>query len=142
MTHPDDAAAYNTDIVRQFRANRGRVGGVWNGIPLLVLHHTGARTGTRRVTPVGYLPHEGRYVVFASNGGASRHPDWYHNLKAHPSTQVEVGADTIDVLAEDATGAERDLLLGLGTARFPSLAAHATRTERAFPVVILTPDRA
>jgi deazaflavin-dependent oxidoreductase (nitroreductase family) len=80
-------------------------------------------------------------VVFASNGGAPRHPDWYHNLKAHPTTQIEIDGDILDVLAEEATGAERNLLFGLGTARFESLAAHARRSARTFPVMVLTPIR-
>ena len=72
-TAPDE---YNARIIHEFRANQGHVGGVWEATTLLLLHHVGARSGLARVNPVGYLPHEGRHVVFASNGGASRSPSW------------------------------------------------------------------
>src|SRR5262245_44777524 len=98
---PDE---YNAKIVAAFRANEGRVGGMWEGTPLLLLHHTGAKSGVSRVNPVAYLPEDRRYVIFASNGGAPNNPAWYHNLEAEPDTRIEVGSETIDVVAQEATG--------------------------------------
>ena len=86
-------AAYNLGIIEEFRANAGRVGGPWAGNTLILLHDIGARSGIEHVTPLGCFPQgDGRYVVVASNGGSPTHPAWFHNLKAHPSTQIEVGA--------------------------------------------------
>ena len=90
-------AEYNAQIIDEFRANAGRVGGGWERTPLLVLHHTGARSGASRVTPVGYLRDGERYVVYASNGGAPSDPAWVRNLEAHPATRIEVGSETIPV---------------------------------------------
>jgi deazaflavin-dependent oxidoreductase (nitroreductase family) len=108
---------YNSQIIDEFRANEGRVGGMWEGTPLVLLHHTGAKSGRHRVTPVAYLSDGGRYVVIASNGGAPTSPDWYHNLKAHPNFTIEVGTATIDVAASAATGDGRTSFdrLRLGT---------------------------
>ena len=117
----------------------GTSGGIWVRTPLLLLHHTGAQSGVSRVNPVGYLADAARYLVFASNGGAPSNPDWYHNLKAHPNTQIEVGSETIDVVAEEATGEERERLFARGAERFPDLAKHARKTDRVVPVIILTP---
>ena len=78
-------ADFNAQIIDEFHANDGRVGGMFEGTPLLLLHHTGAHSGKHRVNPVGYLIDGGRYVVIASNGGAPTNPNWYHNLKAHPN---------------------------------------------------------
>ena len=133
------AAEYNAKVIDEFRANEGRVGGMWEGTPLLLLHHTGARSGVSRVNPVGYLPDEPRYVIFASNGGAPSSPDWYHNLKAQPTTRIEVESETIDVVAEEATGEERERLFARGAERFPDLARHARRTDRVIPVIVLKP---
>ena len=133
------AAEYNAKVIDEFRANEGRVGGMWEGTPLLLLHHTGARSGVSRVNPVGYLPDEPRYVIFASNGGAPSNPDWYHNLKAQPTTRIEVGSETIRVVAEEATGEERERLFARGAERFPDLARHARRTDRVIPVIVLKP---
>ena len=98
---------YNARIVSELRANKGHAGGEWEGIPLLLLHHTGGQSGVRRVNPVAYLPEGEGYLVWAANGGAPRSPDWYHNLKANPRTTIEVDGETIDVEAQEATGAER-----------------------------------
>jgi deazaflavin-dependent oxidoreductase (nitroreductase family) len=132
-------ADYNAKVIDEFRAGAGRVGGIWEGTPLLLLHHAGAKSDVSRVNPVGYLADTPRYLVFASNGGAPSNPDWYHNLKAHPTTRIEVGSETIDVVAEEAAGEERERLFARGAARFPDLAKHARKTDRVIPVIVLTP---
>ena len=86
-------ADFNAQIIAEFRANKGRVGGMFEGATLLLLHHTGARSGKSRINPLGYLSDKGRYVVFASKAGAPTNPDWYHNLKAHPNVTIEVGTE-------------------------------------------------
>jgi deazaflavin-dependent oxidoreductase (nitroreductase family) len=130
---------YNAQIIDEFRGNEGRAGGMWEGTPLVLLHHTGAKSGKHRVTPVAYLSDGGRYVVIASNGGAPTSPDWYHNLKAHPNITIEVGTATIDVAASEATGEERERLFRTQAERFPQLSEHEQKTERLIPVIVLTP---
>jgi deazaflavin-dependent oxidoreductase (nitroreductase family) len=103
-------AEYNAKIIAEFRANAGRAGGPWENIPLLLLHHTGAKSATAHVNPVAYLPDHSRYFIWAANGGALKHPASYHNIKAHPITRIEVGDETVDVMADEITGAERDRL--------------------------------
>jgi deazaflavin-dependent oxidoreductase (nitroreductase family) len=132
-------AEYNAKIIAEFRANEGRVGGMWEGTPLLLLHHTGAKSGVSRVNPVAYLPDDGRYLLWAANGGAPSNPEWYHNLMAHPNTRIEVGSETIDVGAEEATGAERERLFAKAAERYPQLADVARKTNRVIPVIVLTP---
>ena len=131
-------AEYNAKIIKDFRANQGHVGGMWEGTPLLLLHHTGARSGVSRVNPVGYLPDEPRYVIFASNGGAPSNPDWYHNLKAQPTTRIEVESETIDVVAEEATRTERERLFAKAAERYPQLHDLAHKTDRVIPMIVLT----
>ncbi len=130
---------FNERIIEEFRANEGRVGGIFEGSTLLLLHHTGARSGRSRINPLAYQSDNGRYVVFASKAGAPTNPDWYHNLKAHPEVTIEVGTDTIDVLASEATGEERERLYRTQAERMPRFAEYAKQTERVIPVVILTP---
>jgi deazaflavin-dependent oxidoreductase (nitroreductase family) len=130
---------YNARVIEEFRANKGRVGGEWAGTDLLLLHHTGVRTGRLRVNPVGYLESGGRYLVAASNGAAPAHPNWYHNVMARPDVTVEVGARTIEVRASEAAGAERERLFHLMTERFPQLAQYDRKTDRVIPVIVLTP---
>ena len=113
---------YNAKVIAEFRANSGRVGGMWEGTPLLLLHHTGARSGVSRVNPVAYLPDDGRYFIWAANGGAPTHPAWYHNLKEHPIARIEVSSETIDVGAKEATGDERERLFAKAAERYPQLA--------------------
>ena len=85
------SADFNAQIIEEFHANQGRVGGIFEGAPLLLLHHTGAKSDKNRINPLGYHSDGERYVVCASNGGAPRNPDWYYNLKAHPNVTIEVG---------------------------------------------------
>src|SRR5438309_11242655 len=98
---------WNTGVIAEFRKNHGKVGGQFEGAPLLLIKHKGAHTGKSRINPVMYFKDGHRYVVFASNGGAPTNPDWYHNLKRHPDVKIEVGNETIDVHAEEITGTER-----------------------------------
>ena len=132
-------ADFNAQIIEEFRANEGRVGGMFEGATLLLLHHTGARSGKRRVNPLGYLNDDGRYVVFASKAGASTNPDWYHNLKAHPNVTIEVGTDKIEVVASEATGEERERLYRTQAERVPQFAQYEKQTDRVIPVIVLTP---
>jgi deazaflavin-dependent oxidoreductase (nitroreductase family) len=135
-TSPED---FNAKLIDEFRANRGRVTGVFEGTPLLVLHHTGAKSGEERITPIAYLGDDERYVVIASNGGAPSSPHWYHNLKAQPNVTIEVGTQTIDAVASEATGNERELLFRKQAERFPQLAEYEQTTDRVIPVIVLTP---
>jgi deazaflavin-dependent oxidoreductase (nitroreductase family) len=133
------ASDYNTRIIKEFRANQGRVGGPWEGIPLILIHHIGARSGIERVTPVAFLPQgEGRFAIWAANGGSPTHPNWYHNLKAHPGITVEVGAQTFTVLAQELDGAARAELWAKLVAVYPQLAAAQARTVRQIPLFVLT----
>jgi deazaflavin-dependent oxidoreductase (nitroreductase family) len=139
MSTPE--AEYNARVIAEFRANDGRLGGSWEGTPVLLLHHTGATSGVSRINPVAYLPTEHGYLIFASNGGAPGNPGWYHNLKAQRNTRIEVGSETIDVVAEEATGEERERLFARGAERFPALAIFARRTDRVIPVIVLRRPR-
>ena len=133
---------YNARVIDEFRANEGHVGGSFEGVPLLLLHHTGARSGEQRVNPLSYQRDDGRYVVFASRGGAPRNPAWYHNLKANPNATIEVGTDTIDVRASEASGVERERLYRTQAERIPQFAEYERRSERTIPVMVLTPRAA
>jgi deazaflavin-dependent oxidoreductase (nitroreductase family) len=130
---------FNAKIIEEFHANEGRVGGMFEGMPLLLLHHTGAKSGKNRVNPLAYQSDNGRFVVFASKGGAPTNPDWYHNLKAQPNVTIEVGRDTIDVLASEATGEERERLFRTQAERVPQFGDYEQQTERVIPVIVLTP---
>ena len=134
-------ANFNAQIIEEFHANQGRVGGMFEGVPLLLLHHTGAKSGKSRINPLAYQADDGRYVVFASKGGAPTNPDWYHNLKAHPNVTVEVGTDTIDIVASEATGEERDRLYRTQAERTPQFAEYQQKTDRVIPVMVLTPTK-
>jgi deazaflavin-dependent oxidoreductase (nitroreductase family) len=133
---------YNARIIDEFRTHEGRVGGSFEGVPLLLLHHTGARSSAERVNPLAYQRDDGRYVVFASKGGAPRNPGWYHNLKAHPNATIEVGTDTIEVIASEASGEERERLYRRQAERIPQFAEYERRSERTIPVIVLTPRAA
>lgn len=132
-------ADFNARIIDEFHANGGRVGGMFKDTPLLLLHHTGARSGKSRINPLAYQRDRGRYVIFASKAGAPTNPDWYHNLKAHPETTIEVGTETTKALASEATGEERERLFRAQTERSPQLAEYQKKTDRAIPVIVLTP---
>jgi deazaflavin-dependent oxidoreductase (nitroreductase family) len=129
---------FNTKIIDEFRSNHGRVGGPFEGAPLLVLTTTGAKSGQPRTNPLVYLPDGDRMVIFASKAGAPTNPDWYHNLKAHPRVTVEVGDETFDADATVAQGEERDRLYAQQATIMPGFAEYQEKTDRVIPVVVLT----
>jgi deazaflavin-dependent oxidoreductase (nitroreductase family) len=135
-TSPND---YNARVIEEFHANGGRVGGPFENMPMLLLHHVGAKTGTHRINPLVYLPDGDRYVIFATKGGAPTNPDWYHNLKANPEVTIEVGTDRVKAVAGEATSAERDRLYNAQAERAPQFAEYQRNTDRVIPVIILTP---
>jgi deazaflavin-dependent oxidoreductase (nitroreductase family) len=132
-------ADFNAKVIDEFRANDGRVGGMFESMPILLLHHTGAKSGAQRINPLAYQADDGRYVIFASKGGAPSNPAWYHNLKANPDTTIEVGDQKLAVHAGEATGAERDRLFRAQAERLPQFAEYEHKTSRTIPVVVLTP---
>jgi deazaflavin-dependent oxidoreductase (nitroreductase family) len=130
---------WNARIIEEFRANEGRVGGPFEGAPVLLLHTTGARTGHERVNPMMYLDLDGHRYVFASKAGADTHPDWFHNLVAHPEVTVEVGTGTYAATAAPVAGADRDRIYAEQARRYPGFAEYEAKTSRVIPVVELTP---
>jgi len=129
----------NAKVIAEFRANQGRVGGHYDGWPMLILHTTGAKSGRTHVTPLVYLPDGGRMVIIASAGAQPMHPAWYHNLVANPEVTVEVGDETVVATARVATGAERNALYARQAERFPFFAEYEKKAARTIPVVVLEP---
>lgn len=130
---------YNARIIEEFRANQGRVGGEWDGSPLILVHHVGAKSGVERVTPLGCFPLPGgRYALVASNGGSATHPNWYYNLKANPTITVEVGAETVVVVAEELDDDARTEVWPLLVAHAPQIDEYEKLVDRRIPVFILT----
>ena len=137
MSEPN-RANWNDQIIEEFRANAGKVGGPFEGAPMILIHHIGAKTGTERVNPLAYLPDGDDMIIAASKGGAPTNPDWYHNLKAHPQITVEVGTDTFPVDATEETGAERDELWRRLVAERPGFGDYEKKTSRVIPRFRLT----
>jgi len=131
---------WNTKIIEEFRANQGRVGGSFQGAPMLLLTTTGRRTGERRTNPMMYLADGDRLLVFASKGGAPTNPDWYHNLVANPEVTVEVGTESYQAHATALHGDERDRLYAEQSSRYPGFAEYQRNTSRVIPVVALVRD--
>jgi len=128
---------WNAQIIEEFRANAGRVGGQFEGAPLLLLHTTGARSGLERVNPMMYLADGGRMYVFASKAGADTHPDWYVNLVKTPEVTVEVGEETFAAVATPLAEDERAQVYAQQAALYSGFAEYQTKTTRVIPVVEL-----
>jgi len=133
------AGDFNRQIIEEFRTNNGKVGGPFATTPLLLLHHTGAKSGTERVNPLAYQRIDGDTVaVFASKGGAPTHPDWYHNLVANPDARIEIGTEAYDVLARVATDDERERIWEAQKRVKPNFADYEQKAgDRVIPVVVL-----
>lgn len=129
---------FNQQVIAEFRAHNGRVGGYFEGARLLLLTTTGARTGRPHTTPLGYLPDGGdRVLVIASAAGAPKHPAWFHNVLANPRVTVESGAFTYEARAVVLEGEERDRAFARAVEADPGWAAYQEKTERVIPVVAL-----
>jgi deazaflavin-dependent oxidoreductase (nitroreductase family) len=132
--------AWNTGIIEEFRENGGKVGGRFEGAPLLLLHSTGAKSGEPRLTPLRYREVDEDFAVFGSKRGADTHPDWYYNLIANPLASIEVGTETIEVTARVAEGDERSLIWELQKSEVPIFAEYEQQTPREIPVILLEPQ--
>ena len=130
---------WNSKIIEEFRANKGSVASFARQ-PLLLLTHTGVKTGKRRTNPLAYFRDGDRYIVVASKGGAPTNPDWYYNLLANPRAIIEVGNERLEVTAEPAGPAERERLWAMVTRRNPAFKEYEKKTHRTIPLVILTPS--
>ena len=140
MAELDD---WNTRVIAEFRANGGKVGGNFEGAPVVLMHHVGRKSGKESVNPVMYLPDEtdpATIYVFASKGGAPTHPDWYWNMTEAGTAVVEVGTETYPVTVRDVTGDERDTIYAEQASRYPGFAEYAVKTDgiRTIPVLALT----
>ena len=130
---------FNTKIINEFRENGGKVSGPFEGAPMLILHTTGAKSGTVRENPMMYKDLGGSYAVFASKGGAPTNPDWYHNLVAHPDVQAEIGTRTVPLTARVAGPEERERIWVPWKTENPGFAEYESKTSRQIPVIILEP---
>jgi deazaflavin-dependent oxidoreductase (nitroreductase family) len=131
---------FNQQVIAEFRANEGRVGGGFAGAPMVLLHHVGRKSGKEYVTPLVYLPGDDDSIyIFASKAGAPVHPDWYFNLVAAGQTTVEVGTSTYPVTITEVSGAERDRVYAEQVQRMPGFGEYETKAEgiRTIPVLEL-----
>jgi deazaflavin-dependent oxidoreductase (nitroreductase family) len=130
-------ANFNSPVIEEFRANGGKVGGMFAGMQLLLLTATGAKSGNAITVPVAYSKDGNNFVIVASKGGAPSNPDWYHNLVAHPEVAIEVGTDKFPVKAQETTGDERERLFDQHAKAYPQFNEYKTKTSRVIPVFVL-----
>ncbi|MFG3138769.1 nitroreductase/quinone reductase family protein [Streptomyces sp. NPDC048211] len=132
-----DVNEFQRQVISEFRANSGKMSGMFEGWKLAVLTTVGARSGLHRESILGYLEFDGKGIVVASANGADKHPAWYHNIRRNPIVTVETGTDTYRAIAATPPGRERDTLFDRVIAEAPGYAGHQARTTRAIPVVVL-----
>ena len=133
----DEMTRFNDKIIEEFRANGGVVSGMFAGAPMILITTKGAKSGKTRTTPLVYSRDGDRYVIIASMGGAPKHPQWFHNIKAHPEITVEVGKEKFRARASVPQGAERDRLFNQQAAQMPNFAEYQKNTSRVIPAVVL-----
>jgi deazaflavin-dependent oxidoreductase (nitroreductase family) len=134
---PED---FNSKIIEEFRANGGKVGGRFEGAPVLLLHTIGAKSGRERVNPMMYQTIGDGFAVFASKGGAPVNPDWYFNLLANPRVTAEIGTETVELTARVADDETREPIWTAWKRAYPGFADYEAKTTRQIPVILL--DRA
>ncbi|MCA1666399.1 MAG: nitroreductase family deazaflavin-dependent oxidoreductase [Thermomicrobia bacterium] len=133
-TNPND---FNQQVIAEFRANGGKVGGPFAGRSMLLLTTTGAKSGQPRTSPLVYTTDGDRIVIIASKGGAPTNPDWYRNLVAHPTATVELGTEKFQARATVIEGQERERLYDQQAAQIPGFAEYQQKTTRQIPVIVL-----
>ena len=129
---------WNRQVIQEFRANQGKVGGPFEGAPVLILHTRGKKSGEEQVAPLMYLDFDGGRYIFASKAGADTNPAWYHNLSGDSAVSVEVGSETYTALASPVSDAERDRIYAEQARRYPRFGEYQANTDRLIPVVRLT----
>ncbi|MDQ6602538.1 MAG: nitroreductase family deazaflavin-dependent oxidoreductase [Chloroflexota bacterium] len=134
MSSPND---FNQQVIAEFRANEGKVGGPFAGSPMVLLTTTGAKSGKERTSPLVYTTDGDRIIIIASKAGAPTSPDWYYNLVANPTVTVEIGTERFQARATVAEGAERDRLFDQQATQMPGFAEYQKKTTRQIPVVVL-----
>ena len=134
---PGDMLAFNQQIIEEFRANDGVVGGPFEGAPMVLITTTGAKSGQPRTSPLVSYSEDGRLFIMASAGGAPNHPSWFHNLKANPVLTVEQGTETFEARAEEVPQPERDEIYGRVAELMPNFAEYQQNTDRLIPLVEL-----
>lgn len=139
MSDNDERQDWNAKVITEFRENNGKVGGMFENMPMVLLHTTGAKSGAPRINPLAYRREGDTYVVFGSKGGAPTAPDWFYNLKANPKAAIEVGDETKEVVARVAEGEERDRIWEAHKQEMPGFADYEKATTRTIPVIILEP---
>ena len=135
-----ETKTYNERVIREFRANKGNVGhlgGFLGDFPILLLTTTGARSGRQHTTPLMYVTDGGSPVVFATAGGSPNNPAWYHNLRAHPEVDVEIGEESFGAVAVVAEGAEHERLWELAVDSNPPLGGYPEKVNRPIPLIAL-----
>lgn len=138
--HMSDPQDFNTSVINEFHSNDGKVGGPFEGAPMLLLHTTGAKSGVARIHPMMYLSHDDRLFVFASKAGADSNPAWYVNAVANPSVTVEIGSETFTATATSLVGADRDHIYAVQAAAYSNFAEYQSKTSRVIPVLELIRD--
>ena len=129
---------YNQKIIDEFRANDGKVGGPFEGMQMILLTTTGAKSGEKTTTPLVYSPDGKNMVVIASMGGAPKNPAWYHNIKAHKDVTIDIGNGEFAAEAIEALGDTRDALYAAQAAKYPAFAEYEKKTTRKIPVIVLS----
>jgi deazaflavin-dependent oxidoreductase (nitroreductase family) len=124
----------NPQVIEEFRANGGKVGGPFEGATLLLLHTTGAKSGKQRVSPVMYFRINGELAVVGSYAGADVDPAWVHNVRAHPRAHVEIGTEAYDVEVRELPSDERDVAFDQVINTAPGFGEYQTKTDRVIPV--------
>lgn len=137
MTDSNDINAFNTALVAEFRENDGKVGGPFAQAPLVLITHTGAKSGTKRTSPLVYSRDGDNLVIIASKGGAPTHPHWYLNMIANPQVTVELPGETFEASVSQAEGAERDRLYRAQADQMSNFDEYAAATDRKIPVLVL-----
>jgi deazaflavin-dependent oxidoreductase (nitroreductase family) len=135
-----DLLLLGEEHVRRYRETDGEVGYIWNGVSILLLTTTGRKSGQARTTPLIHARDGDDYLVVASKGGAPQHPQWYLNLAAHASAQIQDRSDHIDVTARTASEDEKARLWAIVTEQWPNYDVYQSRTDRVIPVVVLSPS--